>query len=892
LRQGEEGEVEQENQSRESRDRTEGEIMRFPVAVKLSIAVAVTVVLLAGADTGGAVAAAAPVKLKLSSHFGREVNLSEAGKGLAPEDVCTAASGDACRPGRESSIAGGFAFPADVTVAPDGDVYVADRNNYRVQELTASGGFVLMFGAEVNQTKVEEVKAKGATPTQGEIEEEDVCTAASGNVCTQGVRGGAAGAFKEPASVAVDPASGDVYVLDGDRVDEYTAQGGFVWTVGGQVNRTKVEEVKAKGGTPTAGEIEEENICTAASKALCQTGARAARGSGEHRVFDPNGDGGDLLVVGPAGVLYVGDEGRVQKLDPSGAWLGQIPLAGRVGALAVDETGNVYLAYAGAGSVRELRPGGEQFAELAVSVPGQPQASLEIATLALDPHGHLAVGALTFEPGGAKNKWFGSLYEAATGHLISRFSGWGSPGIAFGPAGELYAAAKNNPSTGTGHEVLGYEVEPIAELVVKPVACVAGPEHESDATLDCVLNGEVNPEGVAGTEAWFQYGSSCALLGSETSRQSGLTGSALVPVSALVAGLRPDQTLCDQVAGNDANVPSSSGETLTSTENTSLRTPLAPPNVVGEPRVSFVKSSSAVMFGELNPENARTEYFFEYGPGETLGKCAQGIRYENCPGVAGTSVAQSPCPQAERNGKLEERVCLYGKLGVTLEARGLASGTLYHYRLFAENENTARTETRTSVQGPHPSPEGQFTTAPAPLPQASTGPAGSVGATTATIAGSVNPDGLPATYAFELGVYEGANTSYGIVISGSAGAGTIPVQESLALTGLRPGTIYAYRITVSSGYIPNATHTLAGEPMLFTTQGLPEVLSPPSVLAQLPVPPIALPKEPGNLTTRKLTRAQRLANALRACARKPKRERAACRRSAQKKYASKPKQGK
>lgn len=58
------------------------------------------------------------------------------------------------------------------------------------------------------------------------------------------------------------------------------------------------------------------------------------------------------------------------------------------------------------------------------------------------------------------------------------------------------------------------------------------------------------------------------------------------------------------------------------------------------------------------------------------------------------------------------------------------------------------------------------------------------------------------------------------------------------LTGLQPGTTYAYRIKVSSGY-----GTSFGEPVTFTTFGLPSVLSSPPLFAMLPVPPIAFPSD-------------------------------------------------
>jgi hypothetical protein len=183
--------------------------------------------------------------------------------------------------------------------------------------------------------------------------------------------------------------------------------------------------------------------------------------------------------------------------------------------------------------------------------------------------------------------------------------------------------------------------------------------------------------------------------------------------------------------------------------------------------------------------------------------------------------------------------------------------------------------------------EGSFTTGAAPSPRAETGGAGAVGATSATVTGMVDPDGLPATYAFELGIDEGAGTQYGIVFSASAGSGSVPIGEALALTGLQPGTTYAYRITVSSGYINNPAHTLLGASATFTTLGLASVLSLPAVLAQVSVPNIAFPSvSVGSALPRNLTRAQLLARALRVCAKKPrKQQRVACRKQAQRKYA-------
>ena len=91
-----------------------------------------------------------------------------------------------------------------------GDVYVADPANHRVEKFTPSGAFILMIGKEVDRSAVESHLSEA---------EQDVCTAASGDQCQAGTAGTAAGAFSDPEFLAVDdsagPSAGDLYV--GDR---------------------------------------------------------------------------------------------------------------------------------------------------------------------------------------------------------------------------------------------------------------------------------------------------------------------------------------------------------------------------------------------------------------------------------------------------------------------------------------------------------------------------------------------------------------------------------------------------------------------------------------------------------------------------------------------------
>jgi NHL repeat len=707
-----------------------------------------------------------------------------------------------------------FSFPESVAVAPKGNVYVADRGHSRIQELTPNGVFVLMFGWDVNKTKVE------ANASQAE---KNVCTAISGDKCQAGVIGTAAGQFDIPFSIAIDPSDGAVYVQEVDtgnyRVDKYTAEGQFEWMIGKEVNAT----TKA-------------NICT--SKDVCQRGIESAPGSIEEAAFKFENLKGDLLTVGgPLKLLYVADEQRVQEFDSEGTFKGEIPAGAidselacspvfgcQVTAVAVDAIGNVYLsdnAPVQQGRIRVFSPNPAVKEMSFAVVPSEetPDAEVSVLGIALDPHGLLAVSAFESVFAGARAN--GLLYETGLniGRLLTKFAlpsfgasltFDGSTNSAEDPlGGYMYATI--------GEEVVQYKPVPVAELLAGGLKCGPGVAQETDVTLDCLLTGTVNPENVGNTEVWFEWGRTSA-LGEKTEIQLIPTGKEPVEVTAKVPTVRPNEEGFDfRLAAYDAN-NGPSEEALRSPE-VSVTTPIVAPTIVGGLETLFVKSSSAVLTGEVNPENANTKYFFEYGPGGTLAECAAGVTKASCPGVAITPVLESS---------------VYGKIKVNLEAKGLQPGTQYHYRMFAESENDAKTEHQYSI-----GPEAGFATEAAPKVQAVTGPPNTVTATSARVSGAVNPDGQPATYKFELGVYAGPTTQYGVVFSGLTGAGTTPVEKTLALTGLQPATTYAYRIQIASGY-GNAT----GQPETFTTTVLPAVVQIPVPVVMLTIPKIAFPEKP------------------------------------------------
>ncbi len=85
--------------------------------------------------------------------------------------------------------------------------------------------------------------------------------------------------------------------------------------------------------------------------------------------------------------------------------------------------------------------------------------------------------------------------------------------------------------------------------------------------------------------------------------------------------------------------------------------------------------------------------------------------------------------------------------------------------------------------------------AAATAPSVVTGAVSAVSPTTATLTGTVNPNGAATTWHFEYG----KTTSYGTSTAAtSAGAGTANIQVSANLTGLSPGTTYYYQLVATS----------------------------------------------------------------------------------------------
>jgi DNA-binding beta-propeller fold protein YncE len=163
-------------------------------------------------------------------------------------------------------------------------VFVADTQNWRIEKFNGSGAFLLQWGS-------------------------------------RGSRGTGTSKFNYPKGLAVDRATGAVYVCDTDngQIKKYANDGTFVW----QVNAAK-GSVGADVGANGAVWIAD----TANARLLRldpATGARlqivGSRGGGNGQFQFPTG-----VAVDTDGSLWVADTTRdvVQHLSASGTYLGQV----------------------------------------------------------------------------------------------------------------------------------------------------------------------------------------------------------------------------------------------------------------------------------------------------------------------------------------------------------------------------------------------------------------------------------------------------------------------------------------------------------------------------------------------------------------------------------------
>ncbi len=333
---------------------------------------------------------------------------------ITPDGAVTTLAGSAGFTGSAdgTGAAAQFNLPEGVAVGGDGNVYVADSQNFSIRKITADGVVTTLAGTPgvagsadgtgaaaqfVNPTSVavggdgNVYVADQDNATIRKVTPAGVVTTLAGTAGQIGSADGtgAAASFSNPEGVAVDSA-GNVYVADGfNAAIRKITPAGAVTTIAGTAGtggsrdgtgaaaRFSVVSGVAVDGTGTLYVADQFNNTirkiapTAAVTTLAgtasQAGATDGRGSAA-RFFTPTGVAADR-----DGTVHVTDFGSVRRITPAGVVSTLAGVGGAVGSAdgkgnaaqfdapagaAVDKAGNLYVADEGNHTIRKITPAG------------------------------------------------------------------------------------------------------------------------------------------------------------------------------------------------------------------------------------------------------------------------------------------------------------------------------------------------------------------------------------------------------------------------------------------------------------------------------------------------------------------------------------------------------
>ncbi len=352
-----------------------------------------------------------------------------------------------------------LAFPRALAADPAGDTYVADTANDRIQVFDPNGNYLRTIGNSARDLSVLSAPTGLATDPTGRLLVSDtvgnrVEAYAPGSDAFEGAwstTGGYTSGLAEPAGIAIDP-RGSVYVTDTahTRLVHLWGDGTYLSELGGPADY---------GGA-----------------ALSNAGAVAvAAGSGWVYVADTNHN--RILVYGPEGALRA-KWGANGADGTAGSGSGQF---NRPSGIAIDSSGDIYVADRGNNRIVKLSPTGEVLTEWgsAGTADGRFHAPSGVA---LDAAGHVYV------VDGENNRV--QVFDS-NGRFLAK---WGFRGVQLGElsqptaiavdcAGEVYVADTNNNRVERFNPVspAGAGCEPAGSwppaLNVPPVLHIALPRH-------------------------------------------------------------------------------------------------------------------------------------------------------------------------------------------------------------------------------------------------------------------------------------------------------------------------------------------------------------------------------------------------------------------------------
>lgn len=307
-------------------------------------------------------------------------------------EVCKAG----CKAGLAGSGQGQLDEPQGLTVDAKGDIWVADRENDRVEEFSPTGAFIQEFGSKgsgpgqfLGPESIATVEGDVYVVDDGNDRVQEFSPAGS-YVGQFGSDGSGQGQLKEPSGIAVNPSSGDLYVTDSgnDRVQEFSPGGKFLAEFGSYGSGKAELHAPAGIAVNSAGELyvaDEDNDRVAqwtppeaGSAQMTYWTQFGSVGSSSGHFEDPDG-----VSFDGTGAVWIADSGngRVDKFTPKGDFAldygtkgtGEDQFEQPSGLVVNQSSGNIYIADREADRIEELSTTGSYIRAFGTegSEPGQ-----------------------------------------------------------------------------------------------------------------------------------------------------------------------------------------------------------------------------------------------------------------------------------------------------------------------------------------------------------------------------------------------------------------------------------------------------------------------------------------------------------------------------------------
>ncbi len=576
------------------------------------------------------------------------------------------------------------------------------------------------------------------------------------------------GSFKNVQGVAVEEASGDVFVYDGGAgtISKFDSSGAPLEFASTKTNSIKVPTAsgaEAEIAVSSAGQTKGDIYFAPASRSGVQIFNAAGEQVGElkEEAGRPWGEACGV-AVDPSGNVYVGlYREDVNKYTPTGTYVGSLSGVEGVCNVAADSMGNVFVDTWQDGPVTKYEA--LQFGALAASGTVIDGAG---STLAVDESSNEVYVDQRGE----------IVQYTSTGELAGEF-GLGGPGALNGDSVGIAVDGKTHEiyaSDGSGH------VSIFGPAVVLPEVTTGAVSNLVQTNV--TLQGAVNPSGLEVSSCQFEWGTEPGVYPNKVAcSQAPGAGNTAVAVTAELTGLTAATGYHYRLVAGNANGTNYGHQG-------SFETPPAV-NELSTGAYEDVTPSGAKLTGLLSPDGSDAHYYFQYGTSQHYGSTSPEL-----PGTdAGKGGAECEPPGGPKCSPVTASTVL----------SGLAANTTYHYRLVAVNKFG-------TTQGA----DATFTTT-GPVRIEPAAPTG-LEHNAATVNAEVYPDGFETTYQFEYGETKSYGSSIPATPTG-IGKGQEPglVQEAVpvtaALTGLKIGTTYHYRVAAVSSqgtvYEPDQTLT-------------------------------------------------------------------------------------